>query len=610
MRYVYATQYFKNGVPFSDLATSGSANDVGPGTFSVKRFSTDVAPTTNSSRTLGDAANHWKTAFADALTMADGGKVSVNGQGTVQCTGDLFIVANSNLQTVHFSASNEAVCISNADLQMASGNISAQCNASIYAGSGGNVCFFPDGQTKNGPYISVDASGTIQSHNSDLLLGAASNNVISLRNNTLPQSDVTFDLGSTSTRWKPVYASNARLSGMLISAGAVFTSNVSTSNNSIIMGSGSIYLSGNIGSVGTPVTLAFITSISVDTLTVSSNLTSGSVAPATDSTYDLGQPSKVWKNLYTSNAILTGSLTLASGAVMAGPLDMGSNAVYTTGNIGSSSNRVLSEYLSFGDVDTLTINSNLTLGIGSSVSIGTNLLPSSDAAYDIGSTAKQWNAIYASSLSVTGPIVSGGGITSSNGLVVASGNTTFVTGLTSSNGLVVTSGSSTFVIGLTSSNGLNVASGTATFASNISVTGGIATSNGLSVASGTAYFASNISVTGPMVSAGGITSSNGLLVTSGNTTFVTGLTSFNGLNVASRAASFGSNVSVTGPIVSAGGITSSNGLVVMSGSSTFVTGLTSSNGLVVASGTTTFASNMSVTGPVRYFWRRPNWNES
>jgi hypothetical protein len=89
----------------------------------------------------------------------------------------------------------------------------------------------------------------------------------------------------------------------------------------------------------------------------------------------------------------------------------------------------------------------------------------------------------------------------------------------------------------------------------------------------------SVACSGPNVSAR-FTSSNGLLVTSGTSTFARALPviASNGLTVSLTLVS---NLSVAGTIVSAGRITSSNGLSVTSGTSTFAGALTASNGLSV-----------------------------
>ncbi|GAQ92662.1 hypothetical protein KFL_010860050, partial [Klebsormidium nitens] len=136
---------------------------------------------------------------------------------------------------------------------------------------------------------------------------------------------------------------------------------------------------------------------------------SGSVAAngATNNAFDVGSSSNAWKNLYAATATLSGPLS-ANGATLSAPLALGSNAISTTGSISSSSNRVATLYSGTVDSGTLKANSNLTLAVGSTTSISTDMMPGSNNAYDMGASSNAWKNVYAGSATLSGSLAANG----------------------------------------------------------------------------------------------------------------------------------------------------------------------------------------------------------
>jgi hypothetical protein len=334
-------------------------------------------------------------------------------------------------------------------------------------------------------------------------------------------SNAMFNIGSPINGWKTLYASNAVLNGGIACKG------IDTQGSNVTLGSGSLTAA----------------SASLTNLTVNGGSTtfSTSIAPGSNAAYDIGSTSGMWRNMYTSNLTVTGTLNLSSNAM--------------SSTQGSPSSRV-AVYASSVDADSAIVNSSLVLNTGSTTSFGTSVLPGSNAAYDVGASNTAWRSIYASNAVLAGQLTAGGGIVSSGGINVTSGPSTFAGTLTA--------------------NVLSV-SGTSSFGSNVGVSGrvvasgGFTSSNGLIVSGGTTTLASNVNVSGPLSAAGGLTSSNGLTIASGT-------------------ASFASNVAVAGPIVSSNSV---------SGAS-FSTAGAITAGTGSFSGDVTVSGNFSVGGRIDY----------
>ncbi|GAQ91715.1 hypothetical protein KFL_008380060 [Klebsormidium nitens] len=373
--------------------------------------------------------------------------------------------------------------------------------------------------------------------------------------NLIPDSNQRYDIGSSNARWKDAYlasvkiASNGSITSRQGDFSIIATSNqqsltfsetggnvaISNANLSVSgsiqasganltaplsMSSNSISMTGTIASSNARLSDIYTDDAHINDLRVDSSATfATTILPTSNGSYDIGSSSKGWRNMYADTLRLTGSLSV-SGVTLSGNLDVGSNALMTSGDIGSASNRAAGVYAKMSDIDYYNVNSNLNLVAGSKTSFGTDLIPSSNSQYDIGSTSALWQDIYATNAALDGHFSVGGVVTLASNLSAA---------------------------GISSSKGLTSA-GTASFSSNLSVTGPIAASNILSV-TGQTTLGSNLGVAGSVSAAGGLTSSNGLNVTSGTTSL--GITSSNTLNV-TGTATLGSNLAVTGPISASG----------------------------------------------------------
>jgi hypothetical protein len=486
--------------------------------------------------------------------------------------------------------------------------------------------------------------------------------------NIIPKSNQHFDIGTSTANWRDAYptsikiASNGSLTSQRGDFSIVATSNhqsltFSESDRKVSLSNADLTLTGSIQASGATLTAPLsMSSNSIemtgtialsdarlsdiftdnahinDLLVESSAAFSTTILPTSNGMYDVGSSGEGWRNIYADTLILTGSLSVA-GVSVSGNLDVESNALLTSGDIGSSSNRAAGVYERLNDVDYQLVNSNLTLASGATTSFGTDLIPSSNAQYNLGATNKTWNNVYAMNGSFDGHLSIGGSVTlasnlSAGGISSSKGLTSVGTALFNSN--VTVFGPIVLVAGMTSSNGLVVAAGTTDLKSNLTVSGPIASSNTLTV-SGNTTLGSNLGVAGSITAANGLFSSHGLNVTgtssfssnvvvSGNIVSVGGLISSNGLVVASGTASLGINLTVIGPISSSNTLTiarittlSSNlgvyGTTNLGSNLTVIGPIASSNTLVVAgnttlnsnqgvSGTTSLGSNLTIVGPI------------
>jgi fibronectin-binding autotransporter adhesin len=657
---------------------------------SVTSIGTDLVPDSNGIRTLGASNTVWSTVYASNASLtgsltANGATLSaplVMGSNSVTLTGS--VASSGSRATAVFSQSNDANFVS------VNSNFTVQTGATTNFGTsllpGSNDAFdigasnttwknvyasnayltgslTANGATLSAPLVmgnnSVTLTGSVASStNRATAIYSQSNdaNFASVNSNftvqpgattnfgtsLLPGSNGAHDIGASNTTWKNVYASNASLTGSLIANGATLSA-------PLVLGSNSVTLTGSVASSGSRATAVFSQSNDANFSSVNSNFTvqpgattnfGTSLLPGSNDAFDIGASAATWKDLYASNASLTGSLT-ANGATLSAPLVMGSNSVTLTGSVASLTNRATAVFSQSNDANFVSVNSNFTVQLGATTSFGTSLLPASSGAHDIGSSNTIWRNVHASNVSLSGTGNFAGSLTTTN--IYPSVNNSHSIG-TSSNFFQSICGSelvaksfiqtpALYSTGFVGTNHLGVDGGSAVgirYASTIDSTwqtyyasaGSLkSAANGISCASldgrnapalrtrvpnttsnsviwenssetclmSLAPDTGKLLVTGPFSCAGGITSSNGISVTSGSSTFAGTLTGSNGLTIAAGTATFASNLAVAGPIVSAGGITSSNGLSVTSGSSTFAGALVASNGLSVAAGSASFA---------------------
>ena len=132
----------------------------------------------------------------------------------------------------------------------------------------------------------------------------------------------------------------------------------------------------------------------LDTITYSGRVAS-SISPATDSTHNLGTTSLYWANAYIDAITTTGNVAVGGNATVAGTLSVTNNTALT-GNLNINGNTVI------GDVSTDTVT--VTAGVSS------NVVPTTDSAYTLGSATKYWSHGYIDAITTTGNAAVGGAL--------------------------------------------------------------------------------------------------------------------------------------------------------------------------------------------------------
>jgi hypothetical protein len=270
-------------------------------------ISTDVLPGSNGAYDIGASFNAWKNLYAGTATLS--GSLSAN---VATLSSPVNMGANSVYTTGNLgSSSNRASTVYSANVD--TGPLAVNSNASI---AGSVTCY------------------SINTQNSNISAGSGS-----------------ISGGALS-------GTSATLSGSLSANGATLSAPVN-------MGANSVYTTGNVGSSSNRTSTMYSANVDTGALAVNSNASiAGSVTcysiNTQNSNISAGSGSISGGALSGTSAILSGSLS-ANGATLTPPLSMGSNAVYTTGTVSSSSNRASSVYSASVDAGSLTVNSNASI---------------------------------------------------------------------------------------------------------------------------------------------------------------------------------------------------------------------------------------------------------
>lgn len=230
-------------------------------------------------------------------------------------------------------------------------SITIQTSSSLLVGVGAATGTSATISTSTTPF-KLDLAPTITTTNANLSgLTRTSNLQVAnyISSALVPNANVTYDLGTSSLRWRDLY-----LSGSTLYLGAqTIGANASSVNVSSLAVSSNITV-GNVSVSGsTTAGNATITGgISTGTLTVSKTV-GGSLRPSISEVYDLGNSVNRWKSLTVTNTGVTmGTQTItanASGVILSG-ITYASNIVASNATLG---NAVSSNYF-IGDASYLT----------------------------------------------------------------------------------------------------------------------------------------------------------------------------------------------------------------------------------------------------------------
>jgi len=271
----------------------------------------------------------------------------------------------------------------------------------------------------------LEVTGTTTFNGGTLTLGdSATDNVVfgaDVNSSITPNTDDTYDLGSSSKQWRNLYVDGTG------NIDAIISTSISAATLSV---SGSTDLGDNNN----------------DTITVNGRFDSD-LLPSTDDTYDLGSNSRQWQDLYIDGTANIDSLVADTADINGGTID----GTAIGGNSTSS-----------GAFTTLSATSDVDLGNATTDTItatgrfDSDLVPSTDSARALGTTALRWSALFADAATVTDDVSIGGNLE-----VIGNANITgtltyedvtnidSVGVVTARSGLVVSSGGANITGGIT-----------------------------------------------------------------------------------------------------------------------------------------------------------------
>jgi hypothetical protein len=282
----------------------------------------------------------------------------------------------------------------------------------------------------------------------------------SFTNHFIPSANVTYDLGSSSNRWRDLYLSGNSLhlgsaqitstdsavnlpAGSTLGGQTIVTSTVSSISNhdtdDLVEGTTNKYFSNSLARSAISVTGAGSYNSGTGVITITGGVTSvnsytGAVILVTDDIAEDGSTSNLW---YT-NARARGAISItdsggdgslsydnSTGVITyTGPsatdvrahLSAGTGLTYTTGQFA-----IDSTVATLTGTQTLT-NKTLISPTINAATIGGHLIPSVDVTYDLGSASYRFRDLYFSDLWATTANVETLNFTGTGAVVISSGN--------------------------------------------------------------------------------------------------------------------------------------------------------------------------------------------
>jgi fibronectin-binding autotransporter adhesin len=245
-------------------------------------------------------------------------------------------------------------------------NISINTSNSLLVGIGAATSNTATSSSYNTPFV-LNLANTITTGNANLSgnVRTSNLNVANFVTSALvPSSNITYDLGTPTNRWKDLYLSGSTLylGSQTIGSNAttITLTNVSVSSTitSTTINGGNITVTGNINSAN----------ITTANLLVTGNVT-GNFVPAGNNQYDLGSSTQRWKDLWLSGTTLRlGGATISESAgavvmesvVVTSNIDAGNvTAVYLDGTMTSTSQPLIT---SLGSLTNLSVIGDITSG--------------------------------------------------------------------------------------------------------------------------------------------------------------------------------------------------------------------------------------------------------
>ena len=276
----------------------------------------------------------------------------------------------------------------------------------------------------------LEVTGTTTFNGGTLTLGdSATDNVVfgaDVNSSITPNTDDAYDLGSSSKQWRNLYIDGtANIDTLSADSATLTTADI---DGGTVDGAA---IGGNSPSSGAFTTLSASGNVDLgnatsDTITATGRFDSDLV-PSTDDARDLGSNSRQWRDLYVDGTgnIDTIQCTNLNGSIL---------------TIGGSS--------TLGDASSDTITANGRFD--------SDLVPSTDGANALGTTALRWSALFADAATITNDVSVGGNLE-----VIGNANITgtltyedvtnidSVGVVTARSGLVVSSGGANITGGIT-----------------------------------------------------------------------------------------------------------------------------------------------------------------
>ena len=301
----------------------------------------------------------------------------------------------------------------------------------------------------------LEVTGTTTFNGGTLTLGdSATDNVVfgaDVNSSITPNTDDAYDLGASNKQWRNLYVDGtANIDTLSADSATLSTADI---NGGTVDGTA---IGGNSPSSGAFTSLSASGNVDLgnntnDTITANGRFDSDLV-PSTDDARDLGSNSRQWKDLYIDGIANIDTLRADSGSLTTASISGGSIDGTTIGGSTPAA----------GTFTTLVANGNVDLGDATSDTItatgrfDSDLVPSSDSARALGTTALRWSNLFIDAATVTDDVSIGGNLE-----VIGNANITgtltyedvtnidSVGVVTARSGLVVSSGGANITGGIT-----------------------------------------------------------------------------------------------------------------------------------------------------------------
>ena len=403
-----------------------------------------IIPAADSTHSLGSNSNRWLYVYADTLVSEDATITNISGDLTgnlvaaststnsiVPATDSSFNVGSSTVRYNNIYGDNfvgDTASIGQVNGNLAGNLVNSSSSAKTIVPDNDSAWNLGSSLVRWANIYGDDFIGdnaTITNINGDLSGNLVASNTSS--KSIVPESDSTWNLGSSSKRYANIYGDaftgdtasigqvNGNLSGNLVASSTSTKSIVPDNDSTWNLGSGSVRYANIYGDnfVGDTATIGSISGNLGGNLTNNST-SSRSIVPDNDNTWNLGASNNKYANLYVDAVTAsTATITNISGD-LGGNLTNSSSSTKSiipetdsTWNIGNGATRYANIYGDnfVGDTATITnISGNLAGNLTNSSSSAKTIVPDTGSTWNLGSGAKKWANLYVDTINVTNTI--------------------------------------------------------------------------------------------------------------------------------------------------------------------------------------------------------------